>query len=626
MSELLANFHFMRPTWLLAALVVLPVGWLLYRRLGAGKAWSSIISDQLLPYLLSGGRAASKWPLWVLLLAWIIAVLALAGPSWERLPQPVERREHALVVLYDLSLSMYATDITPSRLVRSRQKLLDLLEKKTEGTTGLVAYAGDAHVVSPLTDDLRTIANLMPALTPDIMPVRGSRPARAVEQAVRLLRDSGLEHGQILLVTDGIHRGDSDEIAEALSNTRYRLSVLGIGTSDGSPIPTSEGFLRDNEGGIVVAGLDRKPLRALATRFGGSYSDLELGDKDLEQILALDPFDEDETQEMLGRSVDTWEDMGYWLTLLLLPVALGAFRRGYILCLLLLPLAVPGEAQTVEGAAGSAVARNAEPPSGAARGLRDYFLNRDQLGSELLAAEQAEAAAEVFEDPAWKATANYRAGNFDKALELYQQDDSADGFYNRGNSLARAGDLQAAIDAYSKALELAPEMEDAAFNKALLEQLQQQQQDQQQQNQDQNQQNQDQNQQNQDQQQDQQSQQQDQQSQDGEQDQQQQQAQNEPSDPQDPQDSEPQQQQSEQQQKREQQQAQNSEQEPGEQQQQAARERDPDELEREMANEQWLRRIPDDPSGLLRRKFRYQSRLRAQENPNGADQDEDNRW
>lgn len=633
MSELLANFHFMRPSWLLAALAVLPVGWLLYRRLGAGKAWSTIISDQLLPYLLSGGRAASKWPLWVLLLAWIIAVLALAGPSWERLPQPVERREHALVVLYDLSLSMYATDITPSRLVRSRQKLLDLLEKKTEGTTGLVAYAGDAHVVSPLTDDLRTIANLMPALTPDIMPVRGSRPARAVEQAVRLLRDSGLEHGQILLVTDGIHRGDSDEIAEALSNTRYRLSVLGIGTSDGSPIPTSEGFLRDNEGGIVVAGLEREPLKALAARFGGSYSDLELGDEDLEQILALDPFDEDETQEMLGRSVDTWEDMGYWLTLLLLPVALGAFRRGYILCLLLLPLAAPGEAQTVDGppsTAGSTVVQSGEAPSDAAgpgttRGLRDYFLNRDQLGSELLAAEQAEAAAEVFEDPSWKATANYRAGNFDKALELYQQDDSADGFYNRGNSLARAGDLEAAIDAYDQALELAPDMEDAAFNKALLEQLQQQQQDQQQQNQDQNQ-----NQQNQDQQQQQQQdqqsqQQQDQQSQDGDQDQQQQQAQNQPSDPQDPQDSEQQQQQSEQQ-KREQQQAQDSEQEPGEEQQQAARERDPDELEREMANEQWLRRIPDDPSGLLRRKFRYQSRLRAQENPDGADQDEDNRW
>ncbi len=600
MTELLANFHFLRPAWLLAALPVLPVGWLLYRRLGAGKAWSAIISQQLLPHLLSGGRATGRWPLAALLVAWLLTVVALAGPSWERLPQPVERREHALVVLYDLSLSMYATDITPSRLVRSRQKLLDLLENKTEGTTGLIAYAGDAHVVSPLTDDLRTIANLMPALTPDIMPVKGSRPARAVEQAVRLLRDSGLEHGQILLVTDGVYRGDSDEIAEALGNTRYRLSVLGIGTSEGSPIPTGEGFLRDAQGGIVVAGLERQPLKALAARFGGSYSDLELGDKDLEQILALDPFAEDDSLELLGRSVDTWEDMGYWLTLLLLPVALGAFRRGYVLCLLLLPLAAPTEAAD----------------------LRGYFLNRDQRGSGLLQAEEAEAAAELFQDPAWKATANYRAGRFDKALELYQQDDSADGWYNRGNSLARTGKLDEAIAAYNKALELKPDMEDAAFNKSLLEQLQQQQ-EQQQQNQDQ--QNQDQNQDQQ--QQDQQSRQQDQQSPGGEQDQQQQQAQNQPSEAEDPQDSEQQQQQAEQEQRDQQQaEAQPGEQEPGEQQQQAARERDADELEREMANEQWLRRIPDDPSGLLRRKFRYQSRLRAEENPRGADADEDSRW
>ncbi|MDJ0878643.1 MAG: VWA domain-containing protein, partial [Halieaceae bacterium] len=476
MSELLANFHFLRPAWLLAALPIPPLGWLLYRQLGAGKAWSSIISDQLLPHLLSSGRVASRWPLAVVLAAWLLAVIALAGPSWERLPQPVERREHALVVLYDLSLSMYATDITPSRLVRSRQKLLDLLEKKTEGTTGLIAYAGDAHVVSPLTDDLRTIANLMPALTPGIMPTSGSRPARAVDQAVRLLRDSGLEHGQILLVTDGVHRGDDKEIAEALQKTGYRLSVLGVGTSEGSPIPTGEGFLRDDKGSIVVANLDREPLKALAARFGGSYSDLELGDDDLEQILALDPWGEDETQQLLGRSVDTWEDMGYWLALLLIPVVLGAFRRGYILCLLLLPLAEPSEAQP--DAARPDAARPAE-----ARGLRDYFLNRDQRGQQLLQAEQPEAAAELFMNPEWAATANYRAGNYEQALELYQQGEGADSWYNRGNSLARSGDLEQAIAAYEQALEIAPDMEDAAFNKALLEQLLEQQEQQNQQDQ-----------------------------------------------------------------------------------------------------------------------------------------------
>lgn len=606
MTEFLENFHFLRPLWLLAALPVLPAAWLLYRRLQSGKAWSSVIAEQLLPHLLAGGRGGDirRWPLLVLLSGWLIAVIALAGPSWERLPQPVERREDALVVLYDLSPSMLATDIAPSRLVRSRQKLLDLLETRTEGTTALVAYAGDAHVVSPLTDDLRTIANLMPALSPGMMPVQGSRPGPAVEQAVRLLRDSGLEHGQILLVTDGIHSGDGDEIARALEGADYRLSVLGVGTEDGSPIPTADGFLRDAEGNIVIAGMNRRPLERLAARHGGRYSDLKLGDQDIERVLSADPWNQETSQELAGRSVDTWQDRGYWLALLLVPVALGAFRRGWVLCLLALPLAEPAQSQD----------------------WQDFFLNRDQRGQQLLQAGEAEAAAETFADPDWSAAANYRAGNYDQALQHYRQGDSADSWYNRGNSLARGGALQEAIAAYDKALEKSPGMEDAAFNKALLEQLLEQQEQQSQQDQRQ----QDQNQQDQNQQ---------DQRQQGQQEQQQQdsqnsQGQNQERRPQDQQQAGAEQDRNEQrareEQERQQQQAQQpreragEETDEGEQEQRTAEARDPEEQEREMANEQWLRRIPDDPSGLLRRKFEYESRRRSQEQPRRKD--EETRW
>ena len=590
MTDFLANFHFLRPLWLLAALAVLPAGWLLYRQLRSGKAWSSVIAAELLPYFLSDGRAgeSSHWPLAALITAWLIAVCALAGPSWEQLPQPVERREDALVVMYDLSRSMYATDVAPSRLVRSRQKLLDLLETKTEGTTALVAYAGDAHVVSPLTDDLRTIANLMPALSPDIMPVAGSRPGRAAELAVRLFRDSGQERGQILLVTDGIHPGDADDIAEALQGTPYRLSVIGVGTPDGSPIPTGDGFLRDNKGNIVIAGLERGPLERLAARFGGSYSDLELGDMDIERILAADLWGDTDSEQLLGRSVDTWEDMGYWLAVLLVPAALAAFRRGWVLGLLLLPLADPTQAQ----------------------GLSELFLNSDQRGQQLLDSGQAGQAAETFDDPDWAAAAHYRAGNYAKALAHYRRGESADSWYNRGNSLARSGKLEDAIAAYDRALELVPDMEDAAFNKALLEQLLEQQQQDSKQNQDQP----------------------PEQQEGQQQDQQQDQQQGFQQDPEQGEDSE---QQAEQQPRQEpappeerqaeQQQAlpQQARDNPGQEEARDAA-RDPQEMEREMANEQWLRRIPDDPSGLLRRKFEYEARLRAQQNPRGADNDA--RW
>ena len=620
MNEVLSQFHFIRPLWLWGVLPAVAVLLLLWRQLRAGRAWSSVISAELLPHLLSDGHTGgpAKLPLWLLLCGWVLAVIALAGPSWQRLPQPVERRENALVVLYDLSLSMNATDISPSRLVRSRQKLLDLLALKTEGTTALVAYAGDAHVVSPLTDDLRTVANLLPALSPEIMPMKGSRPARAVEQAVRLLRDSGLEHGQILLVTDGIHSGDDSDIAELLEGTRYRLSVLGVGTDDGGPIPSASGFLRGTDNSIVIASLDRAPLRALAAQFGGSYSDLSLSDKDISRILNTRIWDDLESEQILDRSVDTWADRGYWLAVLLIPLALGAFRRGWLLCLLLLPLAEPTYAQD----------------------WQQLFKNKDQRGQALLEAGNAEAAAETFQSPEWAAAARYQAGDYASALDYYQQLDNADGWYNRGNSLAKAGALKEAIAAYETALDREPTMEDALFNKALLEQLlQQQEQEQQQQNAQQNQQ-------------------QDNQgnSRDGDDGQQspeqdaeseqsdnrQQQAQDETGDDQQdkqqPQDTEQDAQSTENQQQdasqnQQPQQADTSEgdREQQEQQANAAEAQDAGERERDMANEQWLRRIPDDPSGLLRRKFQYQSRLRQREgalDSNGypIESDDDTRW
>ncbi len=203
--EALADFHFLRPLWLIAIIPAALLYWKSWRQLRSGQGWHGTIAEDLLPHMLTGGtQSKHPGPMFALGVAWLLASLAMAGPSWEKLPQPVQRKEDALVILLDLSLSMLAQDTSPSRLVRSRQKLLDLLDTRKEGTTALVAYAGDAHVVSPLTDDRRTIANLLPALDPQIMPIAGSEPGIAVEQAVDLLRDAGLERGRILLVTDGV--------------------------------------------------------------------------------------------------------------------------------------------------------------------------------------------------------------------------------------------------------------------------------------------------------------------------------------------------------------------------------------------------------------------------------------
>ena len=177
-----AEFHFLRPWWLLAIIPAVLLVAALWRQYAQSSLWNRAIDPTLLPHLLDSKLSKQQsWPLAVLLLAWILAAISMAGPAWEKLPQPVQKKEDALVIIQDLSLSFYAQDLSPNRLTRAQHKLTDILEKRQEGTTALVVYSGDAHTVAPLTDDTRTIAAMVPALSPAIMPGYGSNLPDAVE-------------------------------------------------------------------------------------------------------------------------------------------------------------------------------------------------------------------------------------------------------------------------------------------------------------------------------------------------------------------------------------------------------------------------------------------------------------
>jgi len=580
----LSNFHFLRPEWLLA---LPPAGMVLYlawRGRGGEGGWRGVIDGALLPHLLEGRTESGRPAYWLPAMGLPIAILALAGPAWEKLPQPVQRREDALVILFDQSLSMLAEDIEPSRLVRARRKIVDLLDARREGTTGLIAYAGDAHVVSPLTDDDRTLVNLLPALEPGIMPLPGSEPARAVEAGIRLLRDAGLARGKLLLLTDGVRASDIEDIRRLLAGEAFTLLVLGVGTAQGRPIPTSEGYLKDRRGNIVIPALDRALLRELASAGGGRYRDISLDDSDLAALRSVSVPPGGEREWVAGRGADTWSDMGFWLLPLLVPLVLAGFRRGWLYVLLLLPCSEPARALE----------------------WSELWTNRDQQGARLLEQGRAAEAAERFRDPDWSAAAHYRARDYRRALEHYSRGDRADDWYNRGNALAHRGDFEAAVAAYDEALRREPAMEDAAFNKALLEQLLQQQQAARQ----------------------------DRPDRDGQdrsrQGQSQGQGQDQSGRRERGEEREPPGDRSERRQaENERRRPADTGRDPDERQTDLARQgasdgerrdgeparrrdmRDPAERERELANEQWLRRIPDDPAGLLRRKFRYESQRRA---------------
>ncbi|HSD70961.1 MAG TPA: VWA domain-containing protein [Woeseiaceae bacterium] len=452
-----AEFHFLRPEWLWGIPAVILLAVALARRQLAPGSWQRIVDPLLAPYVLVGNQAkglSHRW--WLLLLSGMLAVLSMAGPSWNRVEQPVFRSEQAIVIALDLSYSMDAQDLTPSRLTRAKLKILDILERRKSGQTALVVYSANAFTVTPLTTDADTVAALVNSLSSDIMPSRGSYPPAAIEKGLQLLEQAGVGFGEVLLITDGGSSPAAERSANELRDAGYTLSVLGVGTLQGAPIPKAGGgFVTDRSGNIAVPKLEVEGLRRLASAGGGRYTALTADDRDIDMLLSGEVADASESGKSL--STDQWREEGPWLLLPLLPLAALAFRRGLVIVLLLFVLPVPEDAMAFD--------------------WQDLWRNSDQQGQRQLAAGNAADAAALFEDPSWRAVASYRAGDYGGSAAGFAEGEDVESLYNLGNALARLGQFESAIDAYEQALKIDPEMEDAIYNRDLLKDIVQQQQD-----------------------------------------------------------------------------------------------------------------------------------------------------
>ena len=572
-ANIINDFHFLRPIWLLGLIPALIFFIAMWRINTVVTAWDKAIDKNLLPYLLDRSKnAAQRTPLLLLFCAWVLSTIAMAGPVWEQLPQPVQKREDALVIVMDLSLSMFAPDHNPSRLDLAKRKLRDILALRQEGQTALVVYAGDSHTVTPLTDDVVTIDALVSSLSPNIMPLFGSNPMSAIDMAVGLLDDVESTDGRIMLMTDGISGFDQELlITEQLEETGYELLIMGIGTEEGAPIRTSDGsFLTDENGAMVVPTLNKNVLQSLANRVNGRYHDIQLSNADLAFLLSENQLLDDQELTEVEEEFDVWNEAGPFLLLLVLPLAAFTFRRGWLFSIVLLTgggLLFPSQpAQAFE--------------------WRDLWKTKDQQAAEAFAVNDHSLAAALFDTSDWRGAASYRAQDYESAIAAFSASDTPDGHYNRGNALALAGNYAEAIAAYDIAISLEPEHSDAISNKAIIEQLLEEQESEQGENQEgENQENQsEQNSQNESEEQNENSENQDQESQEGNEDQQQNEQQNEAPEEQESSES-------------------NSE-------QNTPSQSSNEEFEEQQALEQWLRRIEDDPGELLRRKFRYQYRQR----------------
>ncbi|MDH3621927.1 MAG: VWA domain-containing protein [Gammaproteobacteria bacterium] len=576
---MLADFHWLRPAWLLAIPVIIALAVLLARRqLGSGN-WRAIIDPALLPHVLSrtpGRGVDHRW--WLLGLGGIVAAAALAGPAWQRIEQPVFRAEQAIVVALDLSRSMNAQDIQPSRLARAKLKILGMLERRTSGQTALLVYTANAFTVTPLTDDTDTIAALVNSLSTDIMPSRGSYPEVGIRKGQTLLEQAGVGLGEVMLVTDGGASPAAEKAARDLKSAGFSLSVLGVGTREGAPIPRlAGGFVTDNRGKIAVARLEERGLRDLAVAGGGRFSVLTTDDSDLDHLLSGEvaaAASEDGSLE-----TDRWREEGPWLVLLLLPLAALAFRKGWVLVLIVFVAPLSQQAH--------------------ASAWDDLWRTKDQQARRALEEGNPADAAVLFDDTEWRGVARYQASDYAGSAAEFAESGDVRNLYNLGNAMAQQGEFEAAIDTYEQVLEMEPGHEDARYNLDLVKSIKDQQEREQQTQGD------------------------DQQStenpggegQESDGESQENQEGSEGTSDSESQESDP---------------AQRGEDEMSEEDLQALQEElqraaeeaeqgeQPEQLseaelaelralqEQQQAMEQWLRRIPDDPGGLLRRKFRYQ--------------------
>lgn len=442
------DFNFAEPMWLLGLLLI-PAGW------GWYKFWqykskqntfglNKFIDPHLLPHLLiqtnnKNTKGKIGW-LYALLVACI--AFALANPRWSFKELDAFQPTASMVILLDLSSSMTATDVSPSRIVRARQNIIDLLNLSKGMKIGLIGFAGNPHLISPITDDIQTIKTYVPALDTDLTAMQGNSLPAALKMAGDLLINEPGDKKSILLISDGNFVVDdlSKEIS-VLNAHNIHTHVMGVGTTTGAPYKDKNGSLHKLKGKVITSKLNVNKLQEIAKHGHGIYTEAKHNDLGLRLILTK--AESADTEKVVAGKIKQWNDQ-YYVFLIPAVIIMLYLMHTRVLFVLAIALLCYGINDNLYAAS-----------------LSDAFKNSEQKGKEMYANGNFLEAAETFIDPYRKGVALYRAGDFASAEQQFKLANRStiktSALFNAGNAQMRQRKWQSAIDSYEAVLAIEPE-------------------------------------------------------------------------------------------------------------------------------------------------------------------------
>ena len=424
------DFHFMRPYWLLA----LPLLFFLYRGLvktdKIQSSWANVCDEHLLNFLLvKGENKQRKLPYILSLFILFFIIISLSGPTWVKKNNPTLSVDNPVMIMLNMSGDMWAKDVSPSRFIRAKYLIKDLLQEFKSTESGLLVYSSEPYVITPMTEDANIIDNILPALEMNIMPEDGDRLDRAVNLAVERLQSSGYSKGNLIILTaDAGERFDA--ALESAANARdngFEVNIIKVSDAENEKLP----MIAEKGGGIYVD--YKQSLSPLSSK--------------INDVLKAELKQSENMQTV-------WEDMGYYLLWLPAFLLLYYFRSGVLAIVMLCIF--------------SDVA------------CAGWFLNDNQEAMGYFENQQYDKAQDKFTDSQWKGAAAYKNGDFSTAYNSFLQGDDVTSLYNQGNALAKGGKIAEAIAKYEEVLKKDSSFEDAQFNLDYLKQMQQQQEQQQQ--------------------------------------------------------------------------------------------------------------------------------------------------